>query len=131
MPILDTSFVIDLLAGDQDAARLLRLLQQGSAPVGVTPYTHFELYAGVGRSRRAAEEGRKVEDFLRELFLFPFEPEAAKAAGFLDARLAAEGKNVGLVDLLIGATALHHGEAVVTRNKRHFEMIPGLEVLVY
>lgn len=131
MPVLDTSFVIDFLAGDERALRVLRLLQQGTAPLGVTPYTHFELFAGVGRSARGDEERRKVEDFLRELFVFPFDVEAAKMAGLLDARLAAEGKSIGVVDLLIGCTAVHHGEAIVTRNKKHFQHIPGLEVLAY
>jgi predicted nucleic acid-binding protein len=32
-------------------------------------------------------------------------------------------------DLLIGATALHFGYSVGTRNLRHFRMIPGLGIL--
>lgn len=131
MPVLDTGFVIDLLDGDEDAVRLMRLLQQQTPPVGVTAYTHFELYAGVGRSHQPEEETRKVEDFLRSLLVFPFEPEAAKAAGLLDAQLTKRGAKVNLLDLLIGCTALHHGEAVVTRNVRDFRKIPGLEVLAY
>jgi predicted nucleic acid-binding protein len=31
--------------------------------------------------------------------------------------------------LLIGATALHFGYAIGTRNVRHFQMIPGLSVI--
>lgn len=131
MPVFDTAFVIDLLGGDQDARRLLRLLQQGTTPLGVTPFTHFELYSGVGRSTRAVEETRKVEDLLTEILVFPVEPEAAKMAGLLDAKLAREGKTTSIVDLLIGCTALHHGESVVTRNRRHFEAVPGLQVLTY
>jgi predicted nucleic acid-binding protein len=33
------------------------------------------------------------------------------------------------MDLLIGATALEHGYAVVTGNPRHFHLIPGLNVI--
>lgn len=131
MPVLDTGFAIDFLRGDERATRLMHLLQQGSDPLGVTPYTHFELYSGIGRSHRPDEETRKVEGFLRSLVVFPFEPEAAKHAGLLDARLQREGASIGLLDLLIGCTALHHGESVVTRNKRDFEAIPGLRVLAY
>jgi predicted nucleic acid-binding protein len=36
---------------------------------------------------------------------------------------------IATADLLIGATALHFGFAVGTRNMRHFKMIPGLSVL--
>lgn len=33
------------------------------------------------------------------------------------------------MDLLIGATALEIGYAVVTANVRHFQLIPGLNVI--
>jgi predicted nucleic acid-binding protein len=33
------------------------------------------------------------------------------------------------MDLLIGATALEIGYAVVTANVRHFRLIPGLNVI--
>lgn len=131
MPVLDTTFAIDLLRGDDDATKILALLQKGTAPIGVTPHTHFELYAGVGRSRRADLEAAAVDDLLSDLSLFEFTPEAAKLAGILDAELGRTGRRIGLVDLLIGATALHHGETIVTRNKKDFSAIPGLELLTY
>jgi predicted nucleic acid-binding protein len=36
-----------------------------------------------------------------------------------------------LVDLLIGATALEVGYALLTFNERHFQLIPGLTVLQF
>lgn len=131
MPVLDTSFVIDFLEGEEDAVTIFDFLRQGSAPLGVSPYTHFELYAGIGRGRQPDRERRQVEGFLDGLTLFGFEPEAARQAGLLDAELAAEGEPVGLVDLMIAATALHHGQSVVTRDAGGFERVPGLEVLSY
>lgn len=131
MPVLDTSFVIDFLRGDSSAVRLFKLLAQQGAPLGVTPYTHFELYAGIGRSRRPQDEKAAVEGMLRGLAVFPFDPEAARMAGLLDAQLAAKGTAVGVIDLLIGSVAIHHGEPIVTRNKAHFEPIAGLEILTY
>ena len=44
-------------------------------------------------------------------------------------RLRAQGKTVGDFDLLIGATALHHGVAVLTNNRRHFELIETLQII--
>ena len=41
---------------------------------------------------------------------------------------ALRGVILPFADLLIGATALHHGCEVVTENIRHFEMIPDLVV---
>ncbi len=131
MPVLDTSYVIDVLQGEEDAVTIFDFLRQGSAPLGITPYTHYELYAGIGRSTRSDEERQRVEGFLEGLTFFPFEPEAARQAGLLDAELAADGQSVSLVDLMIGGIALHHGQSVVTRDADGFEPIPGLEVLSY
>lgn len=131
MPLLDTGFVIDFLEGDAKAAGLMGLLQQGSAPLGVSPHTIYELYQGLDPDEEAAEEIRRHDDFLRALHVFPFPPEAAKAAGVLQAQSLRRGRALPTMDLLIGCTALHHGEAVVTRNRRDFERIPGLEVLGY
>lgn len=131
MPLLDTTFAVDLLRGRAEAARLLRLLEQGTGPLGVSAITYYELYRGVGQSGRPDEERRKVDDLLRSLLVFPVEAEAAKQAGLLRAQLDSEGASVDPFDLLIGCTALHHGEDVVTRNRRDFERIPGLQVLHY
>lgn len=53
----------------------------------------------------------------------------AQIAAKVDADARRVGKVIPFADLLIGATALHHGYAVGTRNPRHFQMIPNLTVL--
>lgn len=90
MPVLDTSYVIDYLEGEEDAVSIFDFLRQQSAPLGVATYTH-ELYAGIGRARAPERERRQVEGFLDGLAVFGFEPEAARQAGLLDADLAEEG----------------------------------------
>lgn len=131
MPLLDTTLCVDFLKDRRKAVEMVDVLQRGPAPVGTGPHTLYELYGGVGQAADERDERRRVEEFLRSLYVFPFEPEAARTAGLLEARLAGEGRTVPLLDLFIGCTALHHGEPVVTRNRRHFEPIPGLEVLSY
>jgi tRNA(fMet)-specific endonuclease VapC len=131
MPLLDTCFVIDVLRGEPKAAALLDLLRQGSAPLGTSPHTHFELYAGIGRSKRPQEELQRVEAFLDSLAVFQFGPEAARQAGLLDAQLARDGETVSLIDLMIAATAMQAGQDLVTRNHNDFDRIPGLRVLRY
>jgi predicted nucleic acid-binding protein len=53
----------------------------------------------------------------------------AQIAAKADADARKTGKVIPFSDLLIGATALHHGYAVGTRNIRHFQMIPKLTTL--
>jgi tRNA(fMet)-specific endonuclease VapC len=131
MPALDTCFVIDFLRGDPGAIAVMRLLQQGTRPLGISPHVEYELYAGIGRSNQPDAAKQRVEAFLAELVRFPFTPEAARMAGLLDARLAAQGVRLPVMDLLIGCSALHAGEPVVTRDASPFRRIEGLEVLVY
>ncbi|MBQ9466284.1 MAG: PIN domain-containing protein [Muribaculaceae bacterium] len=38
-------------------------------------------------------------------------------------------KEIGNFDILIGATALHYGLTVVTDNVKHFEAMPGINVV--
>lgn len=131
MPVLDTCFVIDFLRGDEAATRLLGLLQQGSRPLGVGPHTEFELYQGIGRSRAPEAEKQRVDSFLAELVHFPFNSEAARTAGLLDAQLADRGRRPAILDLLIACTAMAAREPVVTRDNGLLRDIPGLEVLGY
>ena len=41
------------------------------------------------------------------------------------------GETIATMDLLIAASALAEGAALVTRNRRHFERVRGLEILGY
>ena len=54
----------------------------------------------------------------------------ARIHASLWAGLASKVATVGSHDLLIGATAIALGYRVVTRDRRSFGKIPGLEVLV-
>ena len=45
--------------------------------------------------------------------------------------LQANGMLIGTNDLWIAAAGLAYSMAVVTRNRREFERVPGLEVLSY
>jgi tRNA(fMet)-specific endonuclease VapC len=59
----------------------------------------------------------------------PLTTEIAELAGRIEGEQAARGVTIAFEDLLIGATALHLGFAVLTLNLRHFQMIPGLSVI--
>ena len=52
----------------------------------------------------------------------------AQLAAKIDADASKTGCTTPFADLMIGATAVHFGYAVGTRNLRHFQMIPNLPV---
>ncbi|MGO9275645.1 MAG: type II toxin-antitoxin system VapC family toxin [Terriglobia bacterium] len=49
--------------------------------------------------------------------------------GKIGGQQAAKGVRIPFEDLVIGATALDLGYSVVTRNVRHFRLIPDLPVV--
>src|SRR6266540_3142705 len=53
-------------------------------------------------------------------------PREARRHADLWAELAKRGRMIGPHDLLIGATALAHGYALATLNRREFRRVPGL-----
>ena len=71
-----------------------------------------------------------------QLFLSRFPviaPDLAIAwrASRLSRRLREDGRKIGDHDLWIAATALERKIPLVTRNARHFMLIPGLQVVNY
>lgn len=84
-----------------------------------------------GSSRRADRDAfweRIQREILPRVGILALGLREALLAGDVLAELSLHGKRIGPEDLLIGATALAHGYAVVTDNVRHFARIPNLQV---
>ena len=94
--------------------------------------TVVELEHGLHRAQ-TAEQAQIRRDYLDTVFaaipIETFSGEMAQTAAKVDAEARKTGRVIPFSDLLIGATALHHGYALGTRNLRHFQMIPVLTVL--
>jgi|ERR1043165_3261910 tRNA(fMet)-specific endonuclease VapC len=136
MACLDTSAILDLTAPVTTAAALrVRALLSGLADRGesfaTTRFTVAELLVGVERSRDAEREARRVAAALTGLDILEFDQAGAASFARIKADLLRTGRPVGDLDILIGATALAHGETMVTRNSRDFDGMPGLRVLGY
>jgi predicted nucleic acid-binding protein len=70
-----------------------------------------------------------VEGVLARLEPLPISMHVARAHAELWAGLESRGTLIGAHDLWIAATALAHGMRVATANARHFQRVPGLEVV--
>jgi len=99
--------------------------------VAISAITVSELL-GVHRAddeNRRARRSAFVEAILFRLPVLDFTTEIARVHAGLFAALAKQGRLIGAHDLIIAATALSHGSAVLTTNVSEFERVPGLEVL--
>jgi len=94
----------------------------------ISTITLAELYYGVEKSSRRAQNLQVVEEFVARLEALPFSVEAAAHYGQVRAELERAGQLSGPYDMLIGAHARSAGLIVVTNNLREFERIPGLRI---
>ena len=71
---------------------------------------------------------RRVEEFLSEVPVLPFDVPADSDYGGIRAELEAAGRPIGSNDLLIAAHACVLAATVVTANVGAFRRVPGLNV---
>src|SRR5713101_6980513 len=119
--LIDTDWVIHYLhAHPAIVARLDELQPQGFALA--------ELYEGVCYSRDPEGDAQDLNNFLRGVTVLGLDEAIVKMFGRERGRLRAAGTLIGDLDLLIGATALHHSLTLLTNNRRHFERVIGLRM---
>jgi predicted nucleic acid-binding protein len=98
----------------------------------ISAITVSELLVGVHRADSDARRARRaafVEAILARLPALDFTAETARVHAGLFAGLSQHGQMIGAHDLIIAATALSHGCAVLTTNAAEFARVPGWEVL--
>jgi tRNA(fMet)-specific endonuclease VapC len=138
--VLDTTVFIELERAMRalpaahamtEVARLLETQLGENEDVGIAAITASELLHGV---HRATEEHRGRREAFVEAVLaaFPtlsFDLLVARTHARLWAGLAASRTEVGAHDRLVAATAMSAGWRVGTANIRHFNHIPGLDMV--
>jgi tRNA(fMet)-specific endonuclease VapC len=127
--VVDTSVFVNI---ERTARRLDAFITElGETNLLIAAITASELLLGVHGARpesRRAQRDALVEEVLKTLTVAPFDLAIAREHARLWSHLARQGQMIGPNDLLIAATAVYHGYAVLTDNVREFERIPELEV---
>jgi tRNA(fMet)-specific endonuclease VapC len=124
--LLDTDTCIDALRGQRNVLRKLQSLSPDDC--AVSAITAFELYAGTLLSTHPGREHMKVERFLDEVRIIPFDRGAPQQAANIRVELQRDGSTIGAYDLLIAAEAIRSGLILVTSNEREFGRIAYLRV---
>jgi hypothetical protein len=128
--LLDTTFLIDLMNGDDGAVEKARELESDLVQQRLSSMTLFELYYGAARSNQSEAEREKIESVLASKPVSPADSAVMRKAGRLSGELMNDGNAVGDGDVIIGATADVLEEPVLTRNVDDFERL-GVDVETY
>lgn len=124
MIVADSDVLIDFLGGREPAAgRVTREIESGN--LWTTVITRFELLSGA----RGSREVRIVSELLDSIKIAPLDVSAADRAALVRRILERKGVGIGMADSLIAGIALHIGAVLLTRNRRHFERVEGLDVV--
>lgn len=121
--VADSDVLIDALRGRPAAeARVERELR--GRRLATTAVTVFELFAGA----RTQRERRAIERLLTALTILPFDELAAESAAGIRQALEQGGAGIGMADYLIAGICVSRSASLLTRNRRHFDRVPGLSV---
>lgn len=132
--IVDTSFVLDIIDGIEQAVEKERGVEAAGVPLVIPAMTLLELYIGVGKVANSTQERQQVEAILDTYPLVEMTSSISRRAGrLLGEQMNAgdgDGPGIGKVDAAIAATALERGGPILTADS-HFETIDGIEVETY
>ncbi len=132
--ILDSSVIIAAERKRHTVEELLASVGQlfGEVEIAISAVTLAELVHGVVRANTPAIRDKRrafIDELKKHVPVHPVTDGTAEIAGQLSGEQAARGITLPSDDLLIGASAIEQGYAVVTLNCRHFQKIPGLQVI--
>ena len=127
--LLDTNICIFLLnqrLGFEWIVQRMDGLERGQ--VALSAITVAELEFGVAASKRQGDNFQRLERFLIDFEVLPFDRDAAKPYGALRKVLQTQGTPIGPLDFLIAAHALALKMTLITNNTGEFLRVPNLAV---
>jgi predicted nucleic acid-binding protein len=136
MYLVDTNVISATAPSRTVALALLEWMDTHSASLFLSTVTVAEIEDGIakllrqGARRNSADLAAWLEAVLH-LYgnrILPFDVATARVAGAIADRARGRGQMPGFADIIIAATARHHGLTILSRNLRPFEPI-GVAVI--
>ena len=125
--LLDTDWAIHCLNGNPLVMRRLDSLRPDGISISIVSVA--ELYEGALNSNNPVRDENLMAEFLNQYPIIGLNVPICRIFGMERARLRTAGTPIQDMDLLIGATALHHDLTLLSNNRRHFERLSGLRII--
>ena len=125
--MLDTNICIYIIKR-KPVDVLARFKQTDISQISISSITLSELFYGVSKSSKPAQNQIALAQFVAPFEILPFGDEAAQYYGDLRANLEKKGRTIGSLDMLIAAHALSNACTLVTNNESEFRRIKNLKI---
>lgn len=115
--LLDTTTLIDYLAGQQAVVNLVKGLTSQGHMLGVCCINIAELYSGLKK-----DKWQQCDRLVNNLFYYELTLEISKMAGCYRSNFARHGVTLSTADTIVGATTIANQAVLITANKKDYPM---------
>jgi len=125
--LVDTDWIIHYLNGNKRVVEKLKSLNEEG--LGISIISLAELYEGIYYSTDPMGNEDGLNDFLTGVTVLGIEEEICRIFGKERGRQRKQKRLIGDIDLLIASTCLYYNLPLLTNNRRHYEIVEGLNIL--
>ena len=126
MIVVDTDIAIEYLRGNE---KVIKFINQ-SEDVYTTQITLAELFYGLYNGSAATKYWKMLGAFVGGMQILSLDVGSCKLFGKIKSTLKKKGKPIQDFDMLIAAITMTYDGTLVTRNKKHYEKVDGLQILI-
>ena len=122
--LLDTNVIVEMLRGNRKV--IGQIERHGRQNCFISEITIAELYYGAIKSENSKhlDDIEIIESLFQIVPLYPSFLDYAK----IRHHLTSTGLGIDTFDMLIGASAVQGNYVLITHNKKHFSLIPKLQL---
>ena len=122
--LIDTGIVIEYLRSyDKENTEFVKLFREFDLCISVISV--FELNNGATNKSKQND----INAVCRNIEIVDFDLAISKKASEIYRSLRSQNKLIEFRDILIGATAVEQQITIATKNKKHFERIPNIQII--
>ncbi len=126
--LIDTDWIIDHFNQQEKVTQKLKELRLAGIVLSIISLA--ELYEGVIYSKDPVKSQKVLSTFLKEFPALGIDESICKIFGQERGKLRQKRKTVSDFDLMIASTCLRHDLTLLTNNRRHYEMVEGLKIIL-
>ena len=125
--ILETTFLIDLFRGKDNATTKIRELEKKGVPIFSTSISVFEIIQGLKNPKEEAI----AKEFFDSMTILTLDKNSAFLAGEIQKKLREKGQLIDPEDAMIAGISIANDKTLLTNNIKHFSRIKELKSQPY